>query len=386
MSSDDYFNSATPENMVDSLNSKWQVYPKDVLPLWLASPDFKIAPEIKQALHDAVDAEDVFYNSDLKPRQAMAEKVGRVNDLEVTPDDVMVVQGVEPILWLAMKHACKEGEEVVLPNPAYNGFMHVLEQTKVKPAYWDLDYEEGYKFNEEQLKEIVSKDTKLIVLCNPHNPAGRVMTKEELMFVADIAVDKNIRVFVDELWENIRYDGLEHVTLASLNPEIEDLTATAWGVSKTFGVAGLYLGYMATTNKEMLADYKRTAASVQRGSNTLARAIAPVMLDERLDWWRRDLMVHLTKIRDICVKRMNEIPGVSFPKIEGTYVPFPKFDFGMNSEELHEYLVKEAKVAFNPGSRFGPLGEGHMRVCIATSEAIMNETIDRLETALSKLP
>lgn len=386
MSSDDYFNSATVENMVDSLNSKWQVYPKDVIPMWLASPDFRIAPEIKQALHDAVDAEDVYYNPDLKPRQAMAEKIGRVNGLDVNADDVMVVQGVEPILWLAMKHACREGEEVVLPNPAYNGFMHVLEQTKVKPVFWDLDYEDGYMFDEEKLKEIVTKDTKLIVLCNPHNPAGRVMTKSELRAVADIAVEKNIRVFVDELWEDIRYDNREHITLASMSPEIDDLTATAWGVSKTFGVAGLYLGYMATSNKEMLADYKRTAASVQRGSNTLARAIAPVMLDERMDWWRQDLMVHLTKIRDICVKRLNDIPGVSFPEIEGTYVPFPKFDLGMTSEELHKFFVEEAKVAFNMGSNFGPLGEGHMRVCIATSEAIMNEAIDRLETSISKLP
>jgi aspartate/methionine/tyrosine aminotransferase len=118
-----------------------------------------------------------------------------------------------------------------------------------------------------------------------------------------------------------------------LNPEVEDLTATAWGVSKTFGVAGLYLGYMATTNKEMLADFKKEAHSLQRGSNTLARAVAPVMLDETLDWYRRDLITHLTRVRDICHKRLNEILGVSFPVVEGTYVPFPKFDNGMTSEK-----------------------------------------------------
>lgn len=383
--SSDYFNSATIESMVDSPNSKWKKYPKDVIPLWLASTDFKIAPEIKDALHRAVDNEDVFYNTDVETRTAMAEKVRRVNNLEVTEEDVMVVQGVEPILWLAMRQACAPGEEVVIPNPAYNGFIHVMEQLNVKPAFWNLDFDEGYKFDEEQLKELINKNTKLICLCNPHNPAGRVMTKEELKAVADIAVDHQIRVFIDELWEDIRFDGREHVTLASLSTEISDLTATAWGVSKTHSIAGLYLGYMATTNKQVLDDYKKAAGSVQRGANTLVRAIAPVMLDNTLDWFRCDLMIHLTKIRDLCYKRMNEIPGVTFPKLEGTYVPFPKFDFGMTSEELHEYLVKEAKVAFNPGSGFGSLGEGHMRICIATSEAIMNETIDRMESALSKL-
>lgn len=385
MSSDDLFNSATVESMVNSLNRKWQVYPKDVIPLWLASPDFKIAPEIKDALHKAVDEEDLFYNSDLKPREAMVEKIGRVNNLKVTPDDVMIFQGVEPILWLAVMHACKEGDEVVMPNPMYNGFVHVMEGLGTKPVYWDLDFEEGYRFDEEKLKEIVTKDTKLICLCNPHNPAGKVMTRNELKAVADIAVDNQIKVFMDELWEDIRFDGREHITLASLSPEIEDLTATAWGVSKTFGVAGLYLGYMATTNKEMLNAFRKTASGLQRGSNTLARAITPVMLDETLDGYRRDLITHLTKIRDICYERLNEIPGVTFPHVEGTYVPFPKFDLDMTSEKLHEYLVNETKVALNQGSRFGPGGEGHMRICFATSEAIINEAIDRLEKTLPKL-
>jgi aspartate/methionine/tyrosine aminotransferase len=385
MSSDNYFNSATIESMTGSLNRKWQVHPKDVIPLWLASPDFRIAPEIKDALHKAVEAEDLYYNTDLKPREAMATKIEKVNKLHVVPDDIMIVQGVEPILWLAVMHACKEGDEVVMPNPMYNGFVHVMEGLNTKPVYWNLDYMEGYRFDEERLKEVVSKDTKLLCLCNPHNPAGRVMTHEELKAVADIAVDNQIKVFMDELWEDIRFDGREHVTLASLNPEIEDLTATAWGVSKTFGVAGLYLGYMATTNKEMLADFKREAHSLQRGSNTLARAAAPVMLDKTLDWYRKDMITHLTKIRNICYERINAIPGASFPKVEGTYVPFPKFDYGMSSQSLHEYLVKEAKVALNPGSNFGPGGEGHMRICFATSEAIINETMDRMEAALSKL-
>ncbi|MBM3292139.1 pyridoxal phosphate-dependent aminotransferase [Candidatus Bathyarchaeota archaeon] len=385
MSSDKYFNSATIEEMVNSLNSKWQRYPKDVIPLWLASPDFKVAPEIKEALHKAVDAEDVFYNSDLKPRLAMAAKVRRVNKIDVSENDVMIVQGVEPILWLAMKQACQPGDEVIIPNPAYNGFMAVMNNLNVKPAFWNLDYRDGYKFDEEQLKKLVNKNTKLISLCNPHNPAGRVMTKTELKAVADIAVDHKIHVFIDELWEDVRFDGREHISLASLNPEISDLTATAWGVSKTFGVAGLYLGYLASTNKQIVSNYRKNAATIQRGADTLSRAASPVMLDTTLDWWRRDLMFHLTKIRNICYKRMNEIPGVSFPNLEGTYVPFPRFDFGLKSEELHQFLLKEAKVGLYPGNVFGPLGEGHMRVCIATSETIINEALNRLEKALPKL-
>lgn len=381
----DYFNSATVDGMADSLNAKWQRYPRDVIPLWLASPDFGVAPEIKEALHKAVDDEDLYYNSDLPAREAMAEKIRRVNGVEATPEDVMIVQGVDPIIWLAVRQACREGDEVVLTNPLYGPFHTVMRQLNTRPVYWELDYEDGYRFDAERLKEAVGPKTRLICVCNPHNPTGRVMTREELKAVADVAVDHGVKVLVDELWEDIRFDGREHVSLASLNPEVADLTFSAWGVSKTFGVAGMYLGYMCATNEEMLAEFKWVARTVQRGTTTLARAAAPVMLDGTLDWWRRDLMKHLHKIRDLCLRRLNEVPGVSFPRIEGTYVPFPRFDVGMSSEKLHEYLLKEARVGLSPGNGFGSRGEGHMRVCIATSEAIMNEAVDRMERALTKL-
>ena len=385
MSKADYFNSAKLEEMPDSLNSKWQRYPRDVIPLWLASPDFRIAPEIKEALHRGVDAEDLYYNSDSAAREAMAEKIRRVNGIEATADDVMIGQGVDSLIWLAVRHACEPGDEVVLTDPMYGPFINVMEQLSTKPVYWNLDEEDGYRFDEERLKEAISPRTRLICVCNPHNPTGRVMTREELKAVADIAVDRRIEVFVDELWEDIRFDGRKHISLASLGPEIEELMATAWGVSKTFGVAGMYLGYMCATKSGILEGFKKASRTIHRGSSTLSRAAAPVMLDGTLDWYVRELMQHLHVIRGICVRRFGEISGVTFPSLEGTYVPFPRFDYGMTNQDLHEYLLKEAKVALNPGCNFGSRGESHMRICIATSEAIINEAIDRMEKALRKL-
>jgi aspartate/methionine/tyrosine aminotransferase len=211
------------------------------------------------------------------------------------------------------------------------------------------------------------------------------MTKQELLAIADIAIDHNIKLYVDELWEDIIFDNKKHLTLVSLKPEIESLTTTGWGVSKTFGVAGIYLGYLCTSNTETMSRYLKLAKCIQRGTSTLSRAAAPVMLDKTLDWWRQEIMNHLHKIREICLKRFNEINGVEFPKIEATYVPLPKFDFKMTSQELNEYLIKEAKVALAPGTNFGSKGEGYLRICIATSEDIMNESIDRIQRALAAL-
>jgi len=211
------------------------------------------------------------------------------------------------------------------------------------------------------------------------------MTKKELKSVADIAVDKDINVMVDELWEDIVFDNREHISIASLSPEISDLTLTSWGFSKTFGVAGLQIGYMASTNKEMMKKIRSHATGIQRGSTTLSCAAALVMLSSKMDYWRKGMIDHLHKVRGICASRLNSIPGVNFPQLEGTYVPFPRFDLGLSSDELRDYLLKEAKVAFSSGAGYGTLGEGHLRVNIATSEAIMTEAMDRVEFVLSKV-
>jgi len=381
----DHFNSATVKSMLSVPNLKWHTNPPDVIPMWIAAPDFPIAPEIKKALHDAIEAEDVYYNTDTVAKVAMAEKISRFNKIPGTPDDVMVIQGVDPSLWLAVKHACKPGDEVIITDPMYSPFKGSLDAAGAKPVLWELDEEDRYTFNIEKLKKLVTKKTRLIGVCNPHNPTGRVMTKEELKGIADVAVDKKIKVVSDELWEDIVFDNRKHLSIASLGPEIEALTLTSWGFSKTFGIAGLQLGYMATTNKEAIANMRKQATGIQRGSSTLAKAIAPVMLDSTLDRWRSDMMRHITKIRKLCATRMNKMKGVTFPTLEGTYVPFPRFDFGIKSKDLADRLQKEWRVGLSAGIGFGAKGENHLRMCIATSEAIMKDALDRIETATEKL-
>lgn len=267
----------------------------------------------------------------------------------------------------------------------YSPFSRSLETARAKPIQWELDDEEGYTFDDEALKNLITPKTKLICVCNPHNPTGRVMTKEELRAIADVAVDHKIKVISDELWEDIIFEDRKHISIASLNPEIEKLTITSWGFSKTFGVAGLQLGYLCATNKETMAGIRKQASGIQRGSSTLAKAAAPVMLDKTLDSYRRDMMTHLHKIRTLCDKRMNAMRGVTFTELEGTYVPFPRFDVGLKAKELSEYLLKEGKVGLSAGTGFGALGEGHQRMCIATSETIMTEALNRIEGALAKL-
>lgn len=385
MYNEDIFNSMTIEGMLEAPGRKWHRDPPDVIPLWLADPDFPTAPGIKKALLNAVHDEDFLYGTSVPAMEAMAEKVSRVNRIDVTRENVMITQGVNPAMWLAVRHACNIGDEVIVTNPMYDPFYASVEVTHTQPVYWELDVDDGYRFDVEGLKELITPKTRLIFVCNPHNPCGRVMTEEELKGIADVAVDNKIYVMVDELWEDIVYDGREHVSLASLNPEIADQTVTAWGFSKTWGIAGLQMGYLVATNKVMMQSLRRLARGVMRGTNNLALAAAPVMLDGSLDYWKRDMIRHLEKIRALCYKRFEEMGNITVPELQGTYLMFPKFDYGKTSDELDKLFFEEARVRLNPGTHFGSLGEGHMRVLTATSEAIMNEALDRMEKALSKL-
>ena len=387
-----FFNSATIEGMIASKRTeKWGEYPLGVIPLVLAETDFPVAPEVIKALTDGVNNTDVFYMGDKqieKYRELIAAKIVRRNGLKATANDVMITHAVTATLWLAIQYACNKGDEVIVNNPTYGPFLRTFERTNMKPIYWDIIQEENYHFNIERLKEVITNKTKLIVINNPHNPTGRVMTKQELEGVADIAVDNNIPVWVDEVWEDIIFDDNKHISLASLNPDIERLTMTCWGFSKTFNVSGLRMGYLCAMNKEMMKRLRYIGEGVvfrDPPIATLAMTAIPVMLDETLDWYKYGMMKHLQKIRAICEKRFAETPNIICPKIEGTYQMFPRFNYGMKSDELQKYMLDKARLGFASGTFYGPGGEGHLRMVIATSEAIINEVFDRMQQSLKNL-
>jgi len=382
-----FFNSATIQEMTENPRSdRWRRDPPDVIPLTVADPDFHVAPEIKSAIISAVANDEFGYSfSDRSLHEKCASKIAEKNGIPATAEDVLPTNGVISGMWIAARYACKEGDEVIVNDPMYYPFTMMAELNKTKPVKWGLDYEEGYRFDTEKLKEIVTPKTKLIYVCNPHNPTGRVMTKEELKGVADIAVDNEITVLSDELWEDVLFDNRKHVSLASLNPEIERLTITQFGVSKAYNLAGLRMGYMCFTNKEGMKRARMEAFGASMMPTNLAKAAAQVILSDQLGWWLEGLRNHLHKIRGICERWFDGMPNITYPKLEGTYLMFPKFNYDMSSEKLEEYLVEEARVRLERGSIFGEKGEGHQRILIATSEAIVNEALERIEKALAKL-
>lgn len=375
----------TIENRLAVRGAKWHRDPPDVIPLWLADQDYPICPELKNELRKAIEEEYVIYSSDTEAREAIAGKLKRVNKVEVPPDQVMMTQGIIPAMWLVARQACRPGDEVIVTDPMYSPFFISVEVTQTQPVYWELDLDGKYRFDVEKLKELITPKTRLIYVCNPHNPAGRAMTKEELGGIADVAVDNDIYVMVDELWEDIRYNGVKHISLASLNPEIADLTVTSWGFSKTWSVPGLQVGYLACTNKVMFQNIQHLGTGILRGTNSLGLAIAPLICSGNIDYWFKNMNEYLAEVRDLVTRRLNEMGDFTIPHMEATYLMFPKFNYGLTCDELDKILLKDAKVSLSKGSVFGPSGQGHMRMLTATSKGIMNEALNRIERVIPKL-
>ena len=379
------FDKPTIESRLAAKGIKWHRDDEDIIPLWLADQDYPLCPEVKQALVKAAQDEYTVYDSGADVRKLMAAKIKSYNSIEVPKEQIMLTQGVIPGMWLSAMHACNPGDEIIVTDPMYYPFFRLVDKVGARPVHWKLDLSEGYKFDPERLKKAISPKTKLIYICNPHNPAGRVMTKEELKAIADIAVDKGIYVFVDELWEDVLNDGRKHISLASLSPEIADLTITGWGFSKTWSVPGLQAGYLAATNKVIFDNLTKIGGGILRGTNNFGRAIAEPILSGEGQYWIDDMNKYLSEVRDLVEKRLTEMADVTIPKLEGTYLMFPKFNYGIDSEKLYEFFKEEAKVTLNAGNHFGKEGEGHMRILTATSKGIMNEALDRIEKSISKL-
>ena len=379
------FDKPTIQSRLSVRGTKWHRDAPDIIPLWLADPDYPLCPELKDEMRKVIEEEYTVYGSDLEARRAISEKLKRVNKLDIPKEQVMMSQGVTPIMWLAIQNACRPGDEVIVTDPMYFPFFTAVGVTNTRPVYWKLDLEEGYSFDIERLKACITPKTKLIFVCNPHNPAGRAMTKEELKGIAEVAVDNKLYIMVDELWEDIRYDGHKHYSLAAVDDEAAAQTMTSWGFSKTWSVPGFQAGYMGCTNKVMFEGLQKIANGVLRGTNNLSKGIAPLICSGKIDYWVKDMNKYLAEVRDLVAKRLTGMGAITVPRLDATYLMFPRFNYGISSNELEKILLNDAKVSLHNGIAFGPSGDGHMRILTATSKGIMNEALDRIEGVIPKL-
>ncbi len=369
--------------------NQWGRYPHDVIPLTAADPDFRTAEEIRRAIANmAVDGVFSYGGDGGNPafRDACARHVSNRKGFSCSPDEVFATSGVAQAMMLTCKALLEPGDEVILFDPVDFLFGKSIDAAGARQVLSKVSWE-TLEFDLEGLKELVTPRTRMICICNPHNPYGRVLRRDELKAMVDLAVDHDMFIMSDEIWSDIVYDGRKHIATASIDGAA-DRTLSLYGFSKTFAMAGLQLGFIVAQNPELMAKVRGAAPGYFYPVNNLSQEAGRAALDEA--WhWAQGFVGHLQGVRGYVYERLSDMPNVDVRKPEGTYVIFPRIE-GMTSVEATKYIMDEAKVAVVPGhgepfSYFGPGGEGHIRIVYSTSMGIMEEAIDRVEAALSKL-
>ena len=329
---------------------------------------------------------DVRGLSDL--REAVAEKLLRRNHVRADPEtEIVVTVGGMEGLSSTLLALIDEGDEVLISDPCWLGLEPMVRIAHGTPVRFPLARNDGFTFDVDAMRERVTARTKVLVLCNPDNPTGIVLTRSELEAIAEIALEFGFFVVIDEAYEHFMYDGREHVSLASLG-EVRDRTITVQTTSKFYNMFGWRIGWVvgdARVVRSILAVHSHSVSS----PTSFAQAGATAVLRDSLGEGGAplaELVATYEKRRNAMVERLNGIPGVRCATPDAAYFTFPSFEhYGMPSTELCTHLLESAHVATTPGSVFGPAGEYHQRLVYNAPVEQIEEGVARIADSLAKL-
>ncbi|HEX7004190.1 MAG TPA: PatB family C-S lyase [Trueperaceae bacterium] len=383
---------ALSEEMLRSRPSvKWRHYPEDVLPCWVADMDFQPAEPIRRAIAEYARAGDLGY----PPKAGLAGLFdavrGRLSNrfgIEVGPDDLMMMPGIIPGLYLAVRTLAGRGEGVVIQPPVYPPFMAAVTNSGRKAVYNPMRLGgNGWEFDFDGLERSITPSTRLLMLCNPQNPTGRVFSRAELERLGDIVLRNRLWVVTDELHADLTLDG-RFTPFASLGEQVARRTLTLYGPTKAFNIAGLKIGFAFSTNQELMETVRMAATGLVVPGNAVAQAATIAAYGEG-DEWLGQTLDYLRSNRQFLIEFVErELPGVSLHAPQGTYLGWLDFREADLGEPAARFLLEKAKVGLNSGSDFGPGDgtpdlEGFARLNFATSRAILTRVLERIGTALT---
>ncbi len=369
-----------------SRGEKWTTYPDDVLPLWVADMDFPIAEPIRRVLRFAVERSDVGYPIHPAPTpipDLTAARMKRLHGWSVAPERVEVLSDVVQGMYTAVYQFSEPGDGVVVQTPIYPPFVgSVAKQGRRLDENPLALGEGGYTIDLDQLRRTTDARTRVLLLCNPHNPTGRVFRREELEALAALAVERDWVVVADEIHQDLVFPGHRHVPFASLSPDVEARTITLTAASKAFNIAGLRCGVAIFGSDELKRRFCSLPRHIRGGIGMLgieALDAAWRYSEPWLDQVRGYLEANRAYVIDFV---RDELPGVVLHPPEATYLAW----LDCRALELRPspfaFFLEKAKVALSDGATFGAPGRGFARINFATSRAILSDALERMAKAL----
>jgi aspartate/methionine/tyrosine aminotransferase len=358
---------------------------KDIVHLEIGEPDFPTPPGVVAAASQALQEGYTHYCASAglnELREAIAIEVRLTRGIPVNADWVVVTPGAKPIMFYLILALVEEGDEVLYPNPGFPIYESMIHFAGGKPVPLPLLEKYDFRFDLNELKQKVTRQTKLIIINSPQNPTGGLLTEGDLKAIAEVAVERDIMVLSDEIYSKIIYEG-QHHSISSL-PGMLERTVILDGFSKTYAMTGWRLGYgvmapplQAHISKLVTNSVSCTAPFTQRaGLEALANTEKEVY----------QMLAEFRRRRDFIWKRLNEIPGMHSVCPAGAFYVFPNIQsLGMTSSAFADYLLNSAGVAVLSGTSFGQYGEGYIRISYANSVANLAKAADRISESVAKL-
>ncbi len=347
--------------------------------LEIGEPDFDTPAHIRQAACEALEAGYTHYGPATglpELREALAAHIGQKRGLTVDPGCVVVTPGAKPIMFYAIMALCEPGDQVIYPNPGFPIYESMINFIGAEAVPLQLSERRKFRFDIEELEQLISNRTRMIILNSPHNPTGGALTEGDLQRIAELAIEHDLVVLADEIYSDIIYQG-EHHTILKF-PGMIERTILLDGFSKTYAMTGWRLGY-GLFPAPLIPHISRLIINSVSCTSTFSQKAAVAALTGPTD--EVDAMVAaFGRRRDLIVGGLNRIPGLSCVWPEGAFYAFPNITgTGLDSRAYADLLMTEASVAVLPGTAFGAFGEGYIRISFANSEANLSEALRRID-------
>ena len=369
-----------------AFNLRWAQQPADVIPLTAADPDFPVCPAIRESLIDYVREGVLSYGPPEglpKFREAVARWMRETRQMECAPEHIFATDSAASGMAVVARASLKPGDEALVPGPVDFLLHHSVERAGATVVRVRVNRSTSAEEFIAGMEKALTPRTRMLWLCNPHNPLGVVYSREWLKMVAEWAIAHGLKIVSDEIWSDIVYPPNHHIALAAISPEIARNTVTVYGFSKNFILAGLRVGCLICSDPEWRRQIitASDAESTVYGVSVLSQVAVIAAVEHARDWLG-EFVQHLQGQRDYVVERLSRWPGVAVSPPQGTYVIFPSIKgLSGDAESFCQRLREQAKVALVPGLPrwFGEGSEGHVRICFATSRGILEQAFDRME-------
>ena len=352
----------------------------DLIHLEVGRPNLDTPLHIKEAAKKALDDGVVHYGEfagETPLRTAIAQRLRSEKQLDVGPDQIIVTSGLTHAAFAVCFAAIDPGDEVIMLEPYYPIHIKKVELARGVPVFAPLDRNNGFAIDADAIEARITERTRMLCLINPSNPTGRVHTRAELQALADIAIRHDLLVLSDEVYEEIVFDDVQHVSIGSL-PGMAERTFSLFAFTKSYAMDGWRLGYIAADPRFIPALLQMTIADVAHG-NVFAQAGALAALTGPKSA-REGIHAEDTRRRDLVVAGLNRLPGVSCRAPEGSVYAFPDIrGTGKSSQAFADEVLENAHVVVEAGTFYGPAGEGHLRICFGS------EPYERIEEALERM-